>query len=253
MSDIPGSNPNFPSTVPLDKPNQYQKSFFPFEAFSADDPNATSPPKLILKYPWRLVYDNTVVPLSAAISGNTTYNTIPNVQGLYTVWIPVAYLKASAGGPFTLTLSTGVAGKSSVTVPIAASGDTITSTDLLFDVYVDGAGNLSSKAWEISGSNANGSWIKFDDGTMECWYTSPTLRTTSTPYGNIWYASPIDVWSFPVTFVGLPVTTPIIVTAAGITWGCVVAQQSFQAEIYIVGALSGSQGYAGYRTVGSWK
>jgi hypothetical protein len=45
---------NFPPSNPVDKPSQYQKGFYPFSAFSADDPNVTNPPTLTLASPWIL-------------------------------------------------------------------------------------------------------------------------------------------------------------------------------------------------------
>ncbi len=93
--------------------------------------------------------------VTSPVSGNTTY-TISNVIGFQSILIREANLVASAGGPFTLTITTGVGDV--VYVPIAAFGDTILSGDLLFDIYVDSSGNVISKDWEISGSNANGSY-----------------------------------------------------------------------------------------------
>jgi hypothetical protein len=89
--------------------------------------------------------------ISSPVSGNTTY-TISNVIGFQSILIRKANLVASAGGPFTLTITTGSGDV--VYVPIAASGDTILSGDLLFDVYVDSSGNVISKDWEIYGSNS---------------------------------------------------------------------------------------------------
>jgi hypothetical protein len=43
---------NFPKSVQIDKPNQYQKTLFPFSAFSSDDPNVTANPFLTLASPW---------------------------------------------------------------------------------------------------------------------------------------------------------------------------------------------------------
>ena len=46
---------NFPPTNAINKPNQFQKTLFPFDAFSADDPNVTASPKLTLNSLWTLV------------------------------------------------------------------------------------------------------------------------------------------------------------------------------------------------------
>jgi hypothetical protein len=54
-----------------------------------------------------------------------------------------------------------------------------------------------------TGSNANGSYIKYPDGRMEC-RKSITVPTTSigTSWGNLYISSAIDLGNFPVAFVG---------------------------------------------------
>jgi hypothetical protein len=73
---------------------------------------------------------------------------------------------ASAGGPFVLTFTTNKTNTTNVIIPISPFGDTITSGNLLFDIYVDNLGNVTSKYWEISGYNANGTYVKCSNGTM---------------------------------------------------------------------------------------
>lgn len=103
-------------------------------------------------------------PLTNPITTNTTYTIPSNIKSAI-ILIPATLLKAGTGGPWLLTITSGSG--TTVTVPISASGDTITSPNLMFNIYVDGSGNVSSDAWTISGSNANGTYIKFSDGTME--------------------------------------------------------------------------------------
>jgi hypothetical protein len=198
MGDIAQSNPNFPPVVPLDKANQHQKGFFPYEAFSADDPNTTNPPTLTLKSPWKFsalmlgvsgsVPIPMVQPLSSAINANTTYNLPSTYPGEYIILIPAAYLKASSGGPYTLTIQTPAAG-TSVKVPISASGDTILSGNLLFEVYVDASGNVTSDQWQISGSNTNGTYVECNDGTLRCRYRLSIAANSNA------------TWTFPVSFI----------------------------------------------------
>ena len=63
-------------------------------------------------------------------------------------------------------------------VPISASGDTITSGPLLFDVYVDADGNVSTKGWEISGSNTNGTYVESSGGSLRQ-YGTASLATNA--------------------------------------------------------------------------
>lgn len=73
---------------------------------------------------------------------------------------------------------------------------------------VDYDGQTVPSGWEevtdMSGSNANGSWIKFDDGTMICYinyeYTVASFGTD----GSFYYANVDDVL-FPQTFYSKPV------------------------------------------------
>lgn len=104
----------------------------------------------------------TIQPIPGKVSSDVTY--IVNGLGVQTVLIKATSLKASSGGPYRLTITSGTG--SDVLVPIAASGDTILSGDLLFDIYIDSSGNVISKAWEISGSNTDGVYSKTSTGDM---------------------------------------------------------------------------------------
>ena len=141
---------NFPPVSPITQPNELQKSFFPFSAFSADDPNKTSMPWLRLTPPWKMSVGSVVSPLGAIPSGNVAYNLPAIYPAQYQIYIPAAYLVASAAGPFALTIST-PAGGSSVIVPILKNGDTLLSGNLFFSVYVDPSGNVTSDSFSVSG------------------------------------------------------------------------------------------------------
>ena len=65
---------------------------------------------------------------------------------------------------------------------------------------------IADNAFE-SGSNSNGSWIKFADGTMIC-RKSQTFSnvSVSTAWGQIYESDLIDLGSLPQTFYGSDVT-----------------------------------------------
>jgi hypothetical protein len=97
------------------------------------------------------------------------YLDVSSLKGnkLYKVSMSVA---SSSGGPFTVTFSTGLAGKQSVVVPVIASTSTLTSPKyMLFGLYVDAQGNVSSSEWEVSASNSDGNYTMSYDGTMKQW------------------------------------------------------------------------------------
>lgn len=52
-----------------------------------------------------------------------------------------------------------------------------------------------------SGSNANGSYIKFGNGTMICWVEQlQSASTTMTAYGSLWHSDQ-KTWTFPLSFI----------------------------------------------------
>lgn len=142
-----------------------------------------------------------VLALAGSLASNASF-VLPSVASIYKMSIPTSLLVASSGGPFVLTLTTGKSGTSSVYVPIAANGDTLQSPSLLFNIYVDSAGNVASDSFSVDGSNSNGSWIKYSDGTMICTgYFSASLGTVNWgPY----YASYGGNLNFPAAFISTP-------------------------------------------------
>lgn len=71
-----------------------------------------------------------------------------------------------------------------------------------------------------SGSNSNGSYRKFSDGTMECWYQSKGLSSSyswlTTTVGTETYYYNVYVWVFPASFKSGEV---INLTASGDIYG----------------------------------
>ena len=132
-----------------------------------------------------IVYDTIVI--SGSINANRTVNLYYNsgTQNGVKRYTVILASVASSGGPYTVTLTTGTG--ATVVVPIAASGDTVYSNPLVFMLYVDSSGNVIDGPWKISGGNTNGSYIMFDDGTMEEWgsFTSAAIseyRTFPMPF-----------------------------------------------------------------------
>jgi hypothetical protein len=67
-----------------------------------------------------------------------------------------------------------------------------------------------------SGSNANGSWVRFADGTQFCWTTTGSIPA-STVFGNAWIST-AATWTFPAAFVAgsEPVVTGSQNSATGV-------------------------------------
>ena len=147
---------------------------------------------------------NIINPLPARPSGNVTY-AVPSTSGIYQIYIPSSYLVATSGGPFTLTLNTSK-NAASVVVPIGASVNTISSGNLFFNIYVDASGNVTSDAWEISGSNSNGSYEQRSNGEMICRQSVTMAANTDTAI------------TFPIPFISSTYQTTSM-GAHGAGWG----------------------------------
>jgi len=130
----------------------------------------------------------------AASGANVTY-TLPFAVGERKAYIPQAYLK-TAGNAGTLTITTGSG--TPLVIPLSASTDTITSGDALIPVYIAPDGSVVAESWSISGSNTNGSYVKYGDGTMEQWGSQGgSIGSSTSPSSAIIYAG-----TLPVSYVG---------------------------------------------------
>jgi hypothetical protein len=127
---------------------------------------------------------------------------------------------AASGGPYNLTISSGLGG-SSIIVPIIKAGDTLLSGNLFFNIYVDGSGNVTSDSFIINASNANGIYEIFSDGTMICRTvgtginviaSSSAANQFGSTSGTIYYGQ--TTWTYPYVFL-----SGIAVSAATNTTG----------------------------------
>ncbi len=55
-----------------------------------------------------------------------------------------------------------------------------------------------------TGSNSNGSWIKFSNGIMICWQNIEGTTTFQTSWGNLYHSSLLSFPDFPQNFVEIP-------------------------------------------------
>jgi hypothetical protein len=142
-----------------------------------------------------------IKPLSAQVATTSTIYSIPlsDIESTAFVVIPSTYLTANlaTGISAILTLTTGVASTETVIIPIQAKGNTLTSDSLMFNIYIDVAGNVYNENFQISGSNANGSYIMFDDGTMECYKYAVAIAGSS-----------VYTWVFPAPFISTGYSFP---------------------------------------------
>ena len=173
-------------------------------------------------------------------------------------------LTPQAGGSTgrIITLTTGVSGKKTVVVPLIPSTDTLVSGILTFTVYVDAVGNVSSEAFSVDGSNSNGSYIKFGDGTLVCWgwgfmpwpSGSSISETVTFPYAFIdtnYYVN--------VSVAGYKTTDPAsLADTAGVSnaWASFRILTSATMTVilaYTTAVTSGHRCLYSWKSIGRWK
>jgi hypothetical protein len=117
------------------------------------------------------------------------------------------------------------------------------------------SGGVPSGAIIEQGSNANGSFTKFADGTMICRGISPTALLVNTAGGNVFHSGANFTFTFPVTFVGgVPcVSVNAITSGSYYCWGCVEGSTTMAAVLArVVSPVSGTSAYLCYTAVGRW-
>jgi|GEM_PF-5002817 len=117
---------------------------------------------------------------------------------------------------------------------------------------------LAAGAIVEQGTNANGSYVRWESGLQVCWYTGTTPRQASQPSsGNLYY----DMFTlvFPAAFA--PGTTPFVVPVAldagvGIPWATLGEQfppTSTQFNFEAVASRSDTPYIPSYAAIGRWK
>lgn len=107
-----------------------------------------------------------------------------------------------------------------------------------------------------SGSNDNGSWVKYDDGTMICYgsISNSLKRATSLACGG--YRTSGMTFSFPVQFTEIPQITVNDTTALGYSNSCRAnpTVSTFLAYWWGINSSSTESLYkADYVAIGKWK
>lgn len=109
---------------------------------------------------------------------------------------------------------------------------------------------------EESGSNENGNWIKYSDGTMICWnHIEVTDQAIDTTYGSLYQGS--RTISFPVAFNSTPsVHCSLFHWGTSASWGCVVGANTTAATIRgldISSRATGTICEISWQAIGRWK
>ncbi|WP_079518052.1 hypothetical protein [Kosakonia radicincitans] len=118
---------------------------------------------------------------------------------------------------------------------------------------VSQSGGVPTGAIIERGSNANGDYVKYADGTLICWFNNATTVTTSSAAGNL-YVSSTTTFTFPAAFSALPVVSPAgrYISGGSVAWGIVRAVTATTAELFGLGFLTNGGVSLGYVAVGRW-
>ncbi len=106
------------------------------------------------------------------------------------------------------------------------------------------------------GSNANGRYVKYADGTMMCWHTSTTLNTASTVLGALFVGTLVTL-TFPVAFSSVPVVLPTAArssSTSGAVWAYLAntTPTTTQVSLNILSSGTGGTAYPAYIAIGRW-
>ncbi|MCK5605861.1 hypothetical protein KAR91_28450 [Candidatus Pacearchaeota archaeon] len=121
---------------------------------------------------------------------------------------------------------------------------------------VSESSGIPSGAVIESGSNANGDFVKYADGTMECWHTHTASDTSNQATGNVFSISPVYNLTFPAAFIAAPVVVPGVKVTTGNAWGA----QSFvnattateSGSLTFFAALNTAVASVSYHAKGRW-
>lgn len=104
------------------------------------------------------------------------------------------------------------------------------------------------------GSNSNGRYTKYADGTMVCWFTHNQLVSTGTASGNI-FTSAIVTLIFPAQFVTVPSVTCSAVwggSSGSSTWCNIGSVSNSLVQFQLNSAQANGNGYPSYMAIGRW-
>jgi hypothetical protein len=114
---------------------------------------------------------------------------------------------------------------------------------------------VESIQMDTTGSNSNGWFMRYSNGTQICHVNGVTNMTISNAYGSVWQNS--VRWTFPVTFISEPVVIPgRALWGTGASWATTAAATSTYADIRAIDAFdrasSGSLSFTAM-AIGRWK
>ncbi len=144
------------------------------------------------------------------------------------------------------------------TPPSGVGGDTPRSANLKVNANFSELYPLVGLGGVVdSGSNSNGSYVKYADGTMECSGISPGSLATTTQGGAVFHSALVG-FTFPIPFVGnVPRIMPGVLTTTNYySWAAMEGNVSANltgTAFRLVSPVNNATGYICYLAIGRWK
>lgn len=168
---------------------------------------------------------------------DTTFNVAGSFMGYGRIWI-----ESKTENSFTLVLD----------------GSGLKSFALSYKLKKKYKGMLPNDYGIIveSGSNSNGNWVKYSDGTMICYFDKVAiLQNTLQEYVSLFQT--IQDWTFPVSFINIPtVACGQFMISTGASWGTVHSVTESIATLRVVDVVkrnSGEDIHINAIAIGRWK
>jgi len=105
-----------------------------------------------------------------------------------------------------------------------------------------------------SGSNANGSYVKYVDGTMICRAVTGIVFSGTNTLGPVYYGPPNTI-NYPQTFYSSPNVIPsVLIAGTGAPISATISSVGLSScACCLIGAISGGNGYISIIAIGRWK
>lgn len=126
--------------------------------------------------------------------------------------------------------------------------------DGISDNLIEAKDYTDTKGITESGSNANGNYIKYDDGTMICYNRVSQTKNIDIAYEGAYFGS-IERVNFPQTFIDIPsVTVTMEQSSSLLTFNFSgVSATSFGGYMWKQQTKSNVSVYIHYIAIGKWK
>lgn len=154
-------------------------------------------------------------------------------------------------GATTINVS-GLGVKNCVTVTGSALPSGYIRTGVDTEAVYDGTNFVVRRLIE-RGSNANGEYTRWEDGTQECAYTDSTVVTTSTAAGSIFHSLSVN-YTFPAAFSAVPKVTACAVRLSGVVGAFqpISTSTTQSGSLGAIGATNSATANHSYIALGRW-